>query len=126
MLRILNPQSEKKGDQGTMLIKDLKNYTAWAPKEIVKVHNYLYRFSIERLKFLQRDKLVMKLFRYYYEIHAKERILGSKIMNKYSEAYFEAAEMILGINKQSDSSNHNHNIQINKNVDLGIGFSKVI
>jgi hypothetical protein len=66
-----------------------------APKAIVKVHNYLYRFSLERLKFFQKDEPVMKLFKYYYENHAKTRIEESSIMVKYKEAYFEAAEMIL-------------------------------
>ena len=75
-----------------------------APKAIVKVHNYLYRFSLERLKFFQRDEPVMKLFKYYYENHAKQRIEASSIMIKYRDAYFEAAEMILEHASQSEIS----------------------
>lgn len=66
-----------------------------APKAIVKVHNYLYRFSLESLKIFQRDEPVMNLFKYYFENHAKQRIEESAIMAKYKDAYFEAAEMIL-------------------------------
>jgi len=64
-------------------------------KSILKVHNYLYRFSIQRMEHLIKDVPVIRLFKYYYENHAKERIEESPIMRKYKEAYFEAAEMIL-------------------------------
>ena len=37
----------------------------------------------------------MKLFKYYYENHAKKRIEESTIMKKYMDAYFEAADIIL-------------------------------
>ena len=44
----------------------------------------------------------MKLFKYYYENHAKKRIEESAIMNKYMEAYFEAAEIILKKSSKSE------------------------
>jgi|LauGreDrversion4_2_1035121.scaffolds.fasta_scaffold797400_1 hypothetical protein len=64
-------------------------------RAIIKVHNYLYRFSLERLEYLIKDVPVITLFRYYFENHAKERIESSTIMRKFKEAYFEAGDHIL-------------------------------
>ena len=61
----------------------------------MKVHNYLYRFNIKRLNFLQRDAPLKLLFKVYYENYGKNRIEESPVMRKYKEAYFEAAEIIL-------------------------------
>ncbi len=47
-------------------------------------------------------------------------------MKKYSEAYFEAAEMILEINQQQDSGKK-QSLQIaEKNEENGIGFNMLI
>ncbi len=59
------------------------------------MHNYLYRFSIERLRNFKNDEAVMKLFKYYFENHGRERILQSPVMSKYYEAYIEAVELII-------------------------------
>ena len=42
-----------------------------------------------------KDVPVITLFKYYFENHAKERIEESSIMNRYKDAYYEAAEHIL-------------------------------
>jgi len=48
----------------------------------------------------------MKLFAYYYTNYAQERINESKVMRKYKEAYFEAAEMIMACIKQEVKVNN--------------------
>ena len=59
------------------------------------MHNYLYRFSLDRFESFIRDGPIITLFNYYFENHGKTRIVNSPIMKRYREAYFEAAEMIL-------------------------------
>ena len=59
------------------------------------MHNYLYRFSLDRFESFIRDEPIITLFNYYFENHGKTRIVNSPIMKRYREAYFEAAEMIL-------------------------------
>ena len=59
------------------------------------MHNYLYRFSLDRFESFIRDGPIIKLFNYYFENHGKTRIVNSPIIKRYREAYFEAAEMIL-------------------------------
>lgn len=53
----------------------------------------------------------MKLFKYYYENHAKKRIEESSIMVKYKDAYFEAAEMILKQSNKSEKTKKTLNFQ---------------
>lgn len=77
------------------MIHHIKSMKTKQTQSIIKVHNYLYRFSLERMEHLIRDVPVIQLFKYYYENHGKQRINESAIMRKYREAYFEAAEMIL-------------------------------
>ena len=67
------------------------------------MHNYLYRFSLDRFESFIRDGAIIKLFNYYFENHGKTRIVNSPIIKRYREAYFEAAEMIL----QNKEGKHN-------------------
>jgi len=71
MLKILNPKLAN--EKNSICLREMKEISFFhrGPKAIVKVHNYLYRFSVKRLKLFQKDEPVMKLFRYYYEFHGK-------------------------------------------------------
>jgi hypothetical protein len=66
MLKILNPTLAHEKDKISLREMKEKSIFHRGPKSIFKVHNYLYRFSIERLKVFQKDEPVMKLFKYYY------------------------------------------------------------
>ena len=74
-------------------------------KAIIKVHNYLYRFSLERLEDFIVDAPVITLFKYYFENHGKERIEESSIMRKFKDAYFEAAGHILQFKHETPKDN---------------------
>ncbi|TNV86489.1 hypothetical protein FGO68_gene16829 [Halteria grandinella] len=63
-------------------------------KKVIRVYQYLYRFSIERLKDLIYDAPFVKLFQYYYYNYAKKRFASTPTLRKYLDAYIEASDKI--------------------------------
>ena len=64
------------------------------------MHNYLYKFSLDRFETFIRDGPIITLFNYYFQNHARARIESSSIMKRYREAYYEAADIILQTTKE--------------------------
>jgi hypothetical protein len=64
LLRILNPKLTKKDDGGTIHFDDIKERCMIhrIPKEIIKVHNYLYSLNVKGLNSLQNDLPLIKFF----------------------------------------------------------------
>ena len=96
-------QSSSSSPSPSYLLRDSKQ-EGWSKdsKSVLKVHNYLYRFSILRLQKFKKDRALIMLFRHYYESHGVNRITSSSTMKKYQKAYFEAASMILPKSEEKD------------------------
>ena len=63
--------------------------------QVMKLHNYLYKFSLLRLQdFLQTCSLVHILF-LYFEKNGFNRVHNSASMMRYKQAYYEAANIML-------------------------------
>ena len=70
-------------------------------QQILDIHNYLYKFSIERLRsFINQPELLLLVVHYITSTEMK-RVHTKENMIKYQEAYYEAFEAI--INNCSDN-----------------------
>jgi len=62
---------------------------------VIKIYNYLYKFSLERLHFLLKTKSIVYLILFYLKENKFERIKNSPNMQKYKTAYIEAFHIIV-------------------------------
>ena len=73
----------------------LSNSDPNAKLKVVKIFNYMYKFSLERLQhFLNNESLYLLLCE-YMRANKFGRIQGSLNMRKYSFAYYEACNKML-------------------------------
>ena len=63
--------------------------------KILNIYHYLYKFSLERLQKMLRQKEMALLVAYYFSQNKYERIHSSPSMNKHKKAYYEASSVIL-------------------------------
>lgn len=71
------------------MLKMLKDSSA-AKGRVIKIYNYLYKFSLERLSQLLHNKTIMFLMLVYFKHNGLERIQNNQNLNKYRTAYIEA------------------------------------
>ena len=75
----------------------LRNFHNQAEEKlkILNVYHYLYKFSLERLQKMLRQKEMSLLVAFYFSINKYDRIHQSASMNKHRKAYYEASCVIL-------------------------------
>ena len=61
----------------------------------MKIYNYLYKFSLERLQKLINNKSLIFLLAFYLEQNMFSRITKSPNMRKYEKAYYEASAIMI-------------------------------
>ena len=76
------------------LRKKIKRHWSHEGKQIIQIYHYMYRFSINKLNYLRKDKVLLHLFDYYFQRVGDLRIKQSKTMRKLPETYTEAALII--------------------------------
>lgn len=64
-------------------------------KQIMKLHNLIYRFTYDKLTQFKKDEFAMTFFKHYFHNHFAKRVEQSKFMKKYHQALVEAAEKII-------------------------------
>lgn len=57
-------------------------------QEVIKVYNYLYKFSLERLQKFINNTCLMFLFANYLDQNKYTRVTNSSNMMKFRESYF--------------------------------------
>jgi len=63
--------------------------------QVIKIYNYLYKFSLERLHALLKTKSMVFLILFYLKENSFERIKNSPNMRRYKNAYIEAFHIII-------------------------------
>jgi hypothetical protein len=63
--------------------------------QVMKIYNYLYKFSLERLQKLINNKSLIFLFGNYLEKNNFSRVSKSENMTKYQKAYLEACKIMI-------------------------------
>jgi len=88
------------------LRKKIKRNWSTEGKKVIKIYHYMYRFSINKLHQLKKDKVLLHLFDFYYQKVGDLRIKQSKTMKKLPETYAEAALIITSeIRRQAAPAN---------------------
>ena len=82
------------------MLKNLSN-DALKKAKVIKIYNYLYKFSLERLSQLLHNKTIVYLLHKYIEINTLNRIRNCHNLNKYGDAYIEALNIMIKISKQN-------------------------
>ena len=77
-----------------MMLKVVKD-SPYSKLNVVKIFNYLYKFSLERLQQFLNNKSLMLLLCEYLRTNHFQRIHGSNNMCKYRFAYYEACAKML-------------------------------
>lgn len=67
-------------------------------KDIKRVHDCLYKFSIQKAMELMKNKYYVNLFKVYYKAIISGDISMSETMQRNQEAYHRAFRMLLGEN----------------------------
>lgn len=65
-------------------------------QDIKRVHDWLYKFSIQKAMELMKNKYYIKLFRVYYNSIINGSVEMTDTMNKNRQAYLKAFKMLLG------------------------------
>ena len=86
----------------------LQLYAHDLPKktQVLKIYNYLYKFSLEKLQKLINNSALVLLFARYIQINGNTRIEKSDNMGKYREAYLEACNIMLSESKHASKFTH--------------------
>lgn len=63
--------------------------------EVIKIYNYLYKFSLERLQKLIDNASLILLIIQYLLVNGYKRIIDSHNMQKYRNAYLEAFQVLM-------------------------------
>jgi len=112
LMEILRPEDRQRGVTDQMLLgvysrfiypKELSQ-TAKSTEshdEIYAIYDSLYKFSLKRLNSFTTDAALNRLFSYYYLKEGHKRVFSCQTLNKYREAYQEAAHNLLTINQSN-------------------------
>ena len=69
--------------------------------QVLKIYNYLYKFSLEKLQKLINNPALVLLFARYIQLNGRSRIEKSDNMGKYREAYLEACHIMINESKHA-------------------------
>lgn len=70
-------------------------------QRIHSIQDYLYKFSLERLKNFASDPILLTLFRYYFDRFLPERVNQSATLIKNKDSYINASEKIINFAENS-------------------------
>lgn len=113
-LSFMMQQSRQTNPRGTRnLISNFLTHSS-----ILRIHSiqdYLYKFSLERLKNFASDPILLTLFRYYFDRFLPERVNQSATLIKNKDSYINASEKILNFAKNANKVSQKGRIQLFSN-----------